>query len=189
MKYHRPRKHDRFTASDANPGDTAAHYALAPFDEAVRAAEREWGVDRLPGLVSPEMAARWGTAMEQLNAAIASKDVNEITARVGVCLRGLAAMQKEAEERGAQRSNPQTWEMTDGEQFKFAILRDGRDWPKLKASRPDLLFFTEREVVNAMKAYHSAIPAIDEIRKHFPDAKVGKIKSPVGEMVDDEIIW
>jgi hypothetical protein len=47
-KAKRPRKWDRFTAPDASAGDTAAHYALAPFDEAIRQADKTWGVDRLP---------------------------------------------------------------------------------------------------------------------------------------------
>lgn len=187
MKYNRPRKWDRFTAPDATHGDTAAHYALAPFDEAMREAERIWGVDRLPGLVSPETAAKWGLAMTQLNEAILGGKVEDVTARVGVCLRGLVKMAEEAEALGARRSHPKTWEMSDGDQFKFAILQDGRDWPALKAQRPDLLFFTEAEVVNALKAYHAAIPALDAIRKSFPDAQITKIKSPIGEMVDDEI--
>lgn len=184
-RINRPTKFDRFTAPDAAAGDTAAHYALAPFDEAVRQADRTWGVDRLPGLVSPAMAAKWGLAMEQLNAAIRSGDVAEITARVGVCLRGLKAMHDEADANGCQRSHPQTWEMSDGDKFKFAILRDGADWPALKAQRPDLLYFTEREVVNAMKAYHAAIPALESIKAHFPDAKL--TKASIGEMIDDEI--
>lgn len=184
-RYNRPRKWDKLTASDASPADTAAHYALAPFDEAVRAMDRKWGVDRLPGLVTPETAARWGTAMVQLNDAITAADVDMLAARVGACLRGLAYMDKEATERGAQQSHPETWEMSDGEQFKFAILRDGRDWPALKAQRPDLLFFTEREVVNAVKAYHAALPALESIKQHFPKAEITKTR--LSEMVDDEI--
>lgn len=188
-RYNRPRKFDKWTAPDASPGDTAVHYALAPFDEAIRQADRVWGVDRLPQLVSPEMAARWGLAMEQLNAAIDAKDVTLVTARVGACLRGIAAMTAEAEANGKPKSDPETWEMSDGDTFNFAILRDGRDWPALKAARPDLMFFTESEVVNAMKAYHAAIPALNEIKKHFPDVAISKIKTPTEEMVDDEIPW
>jgi hypothetical protein len=184
-KHHRPAKWDRFTAPDASKGDTAVHYALAPFDEAVRQAEVTWGVDRLPGLVSPAMAAKWGTAMEQLNAAIQSNDVDEVTARVGVCLRGIAAMHAEAEAAGKSKSDPRVMELSDGDQFRFAIIEDERDWPALKAARPELMSFTKREVVNAMKAYHAAIPALESIKAHFPDAKISKIN--VGQMVDDEV--
>jgi hypothetical protein len=172
MRHNRPPKFDAFTARDASPDDTAKHYALAPFDEAQRQADREWGVDRLPGLVSPDTAAKWGLAVAQLNTAIASGTVEDVTARVGVCLRGLAKLAEEAEARGAKRSNPQTWEMSDGDKFKFAILRDGKDWPALKAQRPDLMFFTESEIVNAVKAYHRSIPALENIKKSFPDAKI-----------------
>lgn len=188
-RYSRPAKFDKFTAPDASPEETACHYALAPFDEEVRRMERIWGVDRLPGLVSPEMAARWGTAMAQLNAAIEARDVADVTARVGVCLRGLAAMHAEAEAAGKPKSDPAIIELSDGDTFKFAILPDGRDWPALKAARPDLLFFTGQEVIAAMKAWHSAIPALEHIRKSFPDAQISKIKTKTEELVDDEINW
>jgi hypothetical protein len=183
----RPPKFDTFVSSDASPDDTAKHYALAPLDEAIRAADKEWGVDRLPGLVSPETAAKWGLAIAQLNTATQTGTVEDVTARVGVCLRGLAKLAEEAEARGAQRSSPQTWEMSDGDQFKCAILRDGRDWPNLKASRPDLLFFTEQEVINALKAWQAAIPALESIKAHFPDAKITRTRSKMEELVDDEI--
>ncbi len=102
-RHHRPAKFDKWTRPDASPDDTAIHYALAPFDDAIRRTDLTWGVDRLPGLVSPEMAAKWGTAMAQLNAAIEARDLADVTARVGVCLRGIAAMERR-QQRQASRS-------------------------------------------------------------------------------------
>jgi len=177
MKNFRPAKFDKWTRPDASPDDTAIHYALAPFDDAIRRTDITWGVDRLPGLVSPEMAAKWGTAMAQLNAAIEARDLADVTARVGVCLRGIAAMEAEATAAGKPKSDPQAISFSDGDQFSFVILKDERDWPALKAANPDLLFFTRGEVVNAMKAWHSGQVALEHVRKSFPDAKISKITS------------
>ncbi len=175
-RHQRPAKFDKWTRPDASPDDTAIHYALAPFDDAIRRTDLTWGVDCLPGLVSPEMAAKWGTAMAQLNTAIEARDLADVTARVGVCLRGIAAMEAEATAAGKPKSDPQTIHFSDGDQFSFVILKDERDWPALKAENPDLLFFTRGEVVNAMKAWHSAMPALQEIKKHFPNAQLKKLK-------------
>lgn len=180
-KAKRPRKWDRFTAPDASAGDTAAHYALAPYDEAVRQADKTWGVDRLPAIVSPETAAKWGTAMAQLNAAIETGDVDQITARVGVCLRGIDAMNAEAERTGKSKSNPEIIEFSDNEMFHFAILKDERDWPALKAQNPHIVYFTRPEVANAMKAYMNALPTLEAVKEHFPNAKITKL----GPMPDD----
>lgn len=183
----RPPKFDRFTHPDASPADTINWHVTAAFDQACRDMDRKWGVDRLPALVPVEMAEKYGRAIAALNTAIQAEDTEATRQNAENCARGLAKMDEWAEANGCQKSHPQTWEMSDGDQFKFAILRDGKDWPALKAQRPDLMFFTEREVVNALKAYHAAIPALESIKQHFPDAKL--TKTSLAELIDDEIIW
>jgi hypothetical protein len=183
----RPPKYDRFTHPDASPADTINWHVCAPYDRAVRDAELKWGVDRLPELVPVDLAEKYGRAVAALNAAIQAEDTEAVRQNAINCARGLAKLDEWAEANGCPKSNPATIEFSDGDKFKFAILKDERDWPALKAQRPDLLFFTEREVVNALKAYHAAIPALEHIKQSFPDAKVSKLS--MAEMVDDEIIY
>lgn len=183
----RPPKFDRFTHPDATPADTINWHVCAAFDRACREMDRKWGVDRLVSLVPTVMAEKYGKAIAALNTAIQAEDTEATRQNAENCARGLAALDAWADANGCQRSHPQTWEMSDGDQFKFAILRDGADWPALKAQRPDLLFFTQREVANAMKAWHAAIPALESIKQHFPKAQISKIS--LSEMVDDEIIF
>ena len=183
----RPGRFDRFTHPDASPADTINWHVCAAFDEACRAMDLKWGVDRLPSLVPVDVAERYGRARAALDEAIRADDTEAVKQNAENCARGLAKMDEIADASGAQRSSPQTWEMSDGNGFHFAILQDERDWPALKAARPDLVFFTRGEVINAMRAYHSAIADLKEIQKHFPDAKITKIKPPMEELVDDEI--
>ena len=173
---HHTSKRDPITAPDSSPEETAVHMTLGPFDRAIRDMDRKWGIDRLHEMVCPETAQKWGYAMGKLNESIEARQPVEVAQWVGVCLRGLAAMDNEAETNGAPKADPEIWEY-DLDGFKFAIIRDDREWPALKAARPDLLFFTMREVAVAMKAYKFD-GVVTEIKKHFPGAQVSEIRKP-----------
>jgi hypothetical protein len=183
----RPRKRDVFVHPGASAQDLAVGNTLAPFDRAVVEMERRWGVDKLPELVSPESAARWGSAMGKLNAAIEGDDLSELSARVGVCLRGLAALDAEAIQRGHQPvpAAVMVWEQ-DGK--RIGVVQDLRDWPALKQTHPDLQLHSMREVFLALQHYGEMVAGVKD---KFPGAEVVAIrpKSRIGEMIDDEIPW
>ena len=152
MTKHNARQFARRRDPLVHPGATSAEMAIgnaiAPFDRAVRETEIKWGIDRLPELVSPESAAKWGSAVGKLNAAIDSGDVQEVTARVGVCLRGLTALDTEARAAGHQPIAPDAWEVeVDG--VTCAILRDDAAWPAFAELRPGVRVYSLREVANA----------------------------------------
>lgn len=184
----RPQKYDRFTRPDATATDTAIYHAVAPFDEMGRKMEIKWGVDRLHALMTPEVAAKWGTTMNNLNAAIASQDVAAVIECVASCLRGLDYMDTEAERQGHHPQSPDVWEAEiDG--FHFAILKDGAQWPALKAARPDIRYFTMREVANALKAYGGAHPLVQAAKAAFAQTEITAVnqKSDLEDLLDDEI--
>ena len=138
-----PRLPDPLAYPPTSPDEAAADYAVAPLNRAAVAADRLWGQDALPGLVAPEMAARYGSALGKLNAAIEAGDADAIAARAAVCLRGLAAMDAAARAAGHTPPDPRIWEYElDG--FCFAVLADDAEWPVLRDKRPDLLQFTMR---------------------------------------------
>jgi len=171
----RKRKADRMIVPGASKTQIIIDHAVGPFDAAVRRMDDIWGVDRLPELVSPETAAKYGSAMAKLNAAIEADDETETIARVNVLLKGLAAMNAEAEASDAPKADPAVWEY-DLDGFRFAVIKDDRAWPALKAAQPDLLFFTMREVGNALKAYGLNSPTVAAIKQTFPAAHVSEIR-------------
>mgnify|MGYP000731208455 CR=1 FL=1 len=183
----RTKKPDRLTNPDANRAETLMHFALGPFDTACRAADLKWGVDRLPDIVSPQSALIWGQTMANLNEATrAAHDGDteqrraDIIACVESALRGFAAMDAEAEANGASKANTRVWEHEcDG--YKFAVMADDAAWPAIKAERPDLVLHSMREVGIALKAMQRAIPALDEIKKTFPNASIKRIKTDFTE--------
>lgn len=171
---HFARRRDPLVHPGATSAEMAIGNALAPFDRAVRETEIKWGIDRLPEIVSPESAAKWGSAVGKLNAAIDSGDVQDVTARVGVCLRGLAALDAEARAAGHQPIKAEAWEI-DVDGVTCAILRDDAAWPAFAAERPGVRVYSLREVSNALAAYGGMVAAVKEA---FPGARVTAIRKP-----------
>ena len=170
----RKKKADRLTSPHSSGVEIECDYALGPVDQAHRDMDRKWGVDRLPDLVTPDMAAKFGKAMSALNASIDAVDPAATRQNASNVVRGLAAMDAAAEASGASKSSPEVFEYSVNG-IAFAVLRDGADWPALKAARPDLLFYTMREVANAMAAYQLTGEVVSEVKKHFPGAEITKV--------------
>lgn len=182
----RPNRHnkgDRLMHSGAKPEEVACDYALGPFDTAARNIERRWGVNRLEGLVSTETAARYGSAIGKLNAAIDANDPAEVAARAAVCIRGMAAMDAEATAAGHHPIPSEAFEVeVDGK--VCAVLADGNQWPAYAAMRPGVRIYTLREVANALAAYGSTVAAIKD---QWPGATVTAVRSPLAQALNDDI--
>jgi hypothetical protein len=181
----RHQKHDRLLHHGATDAEIKCHMALGPFDAMARAMDAKWGVDRLPDLVSPEMNQRWAQALINLNAAINADDPELTAARVAACLRGFAAMDREAEAAGHQPITPHALEFITVDGKVGAILADDAAWPAYHAARPDVRVYTLREVANALDAYGQSVAAVKDA---FPGAQINERKrTPLEESIDDEI--
>ena len=181
----RVKKSDRILWSQQSKDSIMCDYAIGPVDEAVRQMDRKWGVDRLVELVGVEMATKYGSAMAKLNAAIDANDPEECKLRAEVVIRGLAAMDAEAERLGAQRASVAVWEFElDGQ--VYGVMQDGRTWPEIKAQRPDVELLTMREVLLAYQYWKQTKAAEFEraVKDYFPAAEVSSVKV---ERLDDPI--
>jgi hypothetical protein len=171
---HRHNKGDRLMHSGMKPEEVACDFALGPFDTAARDMERKWGVNRLEGLVSPDTAAKYGSAIGKFNAAMDANDPADVAARAAVCIRGMAAMDAEAATAGHQPIPPEAWEVeVDGQ--LCAILADGAQWPVYAALRPGVRTYTLREVGNALAAYGQTVAAVKDA---FPGSEVKAVRKP-----------
>lgn len=171
--------------SGAKPEDVACDFAMAPFDRAARDAERKWGINRLEGLVSPETAARYGSALGKMNAAMDAGDPAETATRAAVCIRGLTAMDAEATTAGHQPIVPDAWEFQiDGK--TCALLCDDAAWPAYSAARPGVRVYSMREVANALEAYGQTVAAVKDA---FPGAEVTAVRKPTALEIalEDEV--
>lgn len=182
----RKNRHDRIlSGSGASADEIRCDMATGPFDAKVREMDRKWGVDRLPELVSPATAERWGLAMAHLNEAISSADHKMTVARVEACLRGLAVMDAEATQAGHQTSDPNVWEY-EYEGHTFGVIEDGREWPAVQDKRPGLTIYSMREVAVALHTHRNAVATV---KANFPGANVVAIRqrTDLEKELDDEI--
>jgi hypothetical protein len=86
---------------EAAPADLyeAIHCALRPYERAEAETARRWGsVNRLVSLVEPHLAARFGSALDKMLGAVRRNEADVVADKVSVCIRGLAALDKAADE-------------------------------------------------------------------------------------------
>lgn len=176
---YRRKKADRLTSPGSSATAIQCDYGVAPLDRVATEMDLKWGIERLPELVSPETAARYGAAMAHLNDCIQKELPAETAAAAQNCIRGLNAMDAEAVSMGRTPATGTLFEyqldIGSGEPFKFGVLADDREWPTAKAKRPDLVLFTMREVANALREYMTA-PLQAKLAERFPDAKITAIR-------------
>jgi hypothetical protein len=188
----RQRKGDRLLNPDARRAEIETDHAVAPFDRMANEMDAKWGIDRLPTLVTPELAARYGAAVGYLNECIRENDPAKTVAAVNNCLRGMEAMNAEATKLGRKPASGRYIEYAledehGGEPFRFGILFDGAEWQTAQDQRPDLKFFTMREAAIALRTKMNTGP-IAEIKKAFPGAQVVEHRrTPMEELLNDEI--
>jgi hypothetical protein len=142
--------------------------------------DRKWGIDRLPEIVSVETAQKYGKAMAHLNECIREADPIKCAAAAQNCIRGLNAMDAEATAAGKQPASGEFWEyelpgMGGAPAFRFAIMADKAEWRTAQAERPDLQFYTMREVAIALQLKLNS-PMVDALKDAFPGAEVQSVR-------------
>ncbi len=183
----RQKKSDRILHGNQSKDDIMCDYALAPVDRLAIQMDEKWGIDVLPELVSVSMSQKYGSAVAKMNAAVEAGDVEECKKRCEVVIRGLQAMDAEAERIGAQRASTDVWEVQiDGK--LFGVMKDGRSWRTIKKQRPELELLTLREVGLAYSWFRDnwAGELEKAAKQSFPGAEVMDIK---GKLFDDPIPW
>ncbi len=169
----RQKKSDRIISGRQSREAIMCDLAAAPLDRLAQEMNVKWGIDVLPEIVEPEMAAKYGSAVAKFLEAMDEGKPDVVTARVGVCMRGLQAMDAQATEKGAQRASQDVWQ-TELNGEVIAIMKDGRSWEAIKEEMPDVRLYTMREVAVALDFYkdHAFAVMTEEAKKHFPSAEV-----------------
>lgn len=177
-KYQRQKKSDRLLNAKLSEAEIVIDFTLGPLARMNKEADKRWGCDKLVELVSAETAAKFGMAMAKLNEQIEAQDVEGVKQWAGVCMRGIKAMEAEAEAVNAPQADDTLW-IIEADGHEFGLLRDDRAWPAAKEKFPNLDIVSEREMVLALVEYKQSVVkvALDAAKKHFPDAEVTKIKT------------
>ncbi len=158
----------------------------AELDAVATRYERQWGIGRLPLLVSPETAARWEAAMAMLGADYPPPGRTWEQLRESLA-RGWAALAAEATARGHE---PLPGPVAEAEWDKGRILAVALDDLHKQAlvlrnkGRDHYSVWTVEDVATLIRS----IPLVAEIGEEFPDASVLAPKPrPAGRLPADEI--
>ncbi len=164
------------------------HHAIKPLDKMATDMELKWGCDRLPSLVSPAMAAKFGSAKAKLDQAIELNGPAEVVHAVGVMLRGWAALDAEATKAGHKPLPGTVWcHATDGG-FKFAIAQGNAEALKAAKTRNDLggaTIYSLDEIGRLLEA--DAYALVNAAKKAFPGATVTNINAT--KIDEDDMPW
>ena len=182
----RHRKSDRLMTPGASAAEIAADYATAPFDRAMREAEATWGIDRLPGLVAPDLAAKFGLEVGKMNEAIGAGNATRAAELAASCCRGIGVMDAAARAAGHAPLTAEAWEITiDGR--TYAILKDVAHWPAYAGQRPGVKFFSLREAVICLLTTET--PAVATAKALWPGTEITAVRktTPLEAELDDEI--
>ena len=184
------RRPDIFTDPKAH-GDSiraALHHAILPLDRVASEMEMKWGCERLPSLVLPETAARFGSAKAKLDAAIMANDPQEVARRTTVMIRGWSKMDAEATESGHNALSPEIWCHTTQGGMKVAIARSGAEAGKASKmeSFQNMRIYSLDEIGRILD--HDSLKLVNAAKDVFPGAEIKKIrKKAPAPLFDDEV--
>lgn len=192
---HRPRRKRKdvlLTGSGSVDHNANEMWAvLAPLDATAREMEAKWGIGRLPEVVGEDMARKFGAAMEVLDQAIDSDDVDATAVAAGNLRKGWLALDAEATRLGARPYSPEAWGFSVG-QHRAAVIRDGGSVQAMKQLDPDCAVYTLEEVGSLLaQLFRDQYPAIAEAKNLFPGAVASVVDKPppsaLAGGLDDEI--
>ena len=151
--------------------------ALRPLDRIAVEMEAKWGVGRLPRLVTPELAAKFGSARDKLNEAIRANDGEAVAKRAAVMMRGWQALDVAATEAGCEALPLRTIGVKH-EGRSYVIAWDRADVHKAAKLAPDAsLVVTINELLVAYEALRQKIAGVKEA---FPGAELTRVSIPPG---------
>ena len=170
----------------------AADYAAGPADEWRRRMDRKWGDDRLPDLVSPDLAAKYGRQVERLHAAMTADplDLDAVTAEAQRMVNAYRALDAAAEAAGHQPHAADVWELRiDGQ--RAAIVRDAALAVAWAQDHRDVQVYSLDEIGRILGADYAR--AVRAAKNAFPGATVTAARGaperdPALDAVLDDVI-
>ena len=174
-------------ATYGNPIADGIHHSIMPVDEIATTMENKWGCDRLPGLVSPESAGKFGSAKAKLDEAVLNNDPVAVVKRSGIMVRGWAALDQEATKLGHKPLEPNIWTHITDKGYHFAIAQGNADAHKAIASDPEMegvAVWSMAEIGIVLESRSMAL--VNSIKDTFPGAMVSDVVPVDAEEMNDE---
>lgn len=184
------RRPDRLlgTAALDTPGEMTMLHLIAPADRLAREMETKWGRDRLPELVTPDLAMRFGSQREKFERAVATRDMDALAIETPRMCNAWRALDAAAETAGHTLHPATVWEF-DIDGRPAAIVRsDDAGATAWAAEHPGTRVWTLDEITRVLGAEYLRL--VNTTKDLFPGATVTAVKasrSDLAEQLDDEI--
>lgn len=155
---------------------TLAAY-IAGVDQAARAAETKWGMDRLPMLVTDDLRAKfnrqsdlWSQAVSEAHEAksVTRDQMQAVVARSAAMQRAWAALDAAAEEAGHRPIAPWVWEVRLKDGTVAALVQTNAEASHVIAEGRHVAVYTAEEIGNLI----DSLGAISLAKQIFPGVKV-----------------
>lgn len=151
--------------------------ALKPLDEVAVAAEKEWGADVLPWLVSLETRAKFRRAQERLNEAIQGGDFDTIKGRADALIRGWKSLDEEARKLGYSQDNIPVHIGISPDGVVYVFCEDKLTAKRYVAKHPEKASatLTFDQAASIFQSYSVANIKRHQLNEIDPNATVGEI--------------
>lgn len=163
--------------------------AIAPVDALQTETDRRWGIDALPALVTPELAAKFGKARSLLNDAIRQRDEKLVLKYSETVLRGLRALEQAARDAGHSPQPPEIIHRRDARGNAWQIVTEPKQYDRAIAETGDPIqtVTIEELLCSYIAVRERSNKLIDKVKAEYPGAVVtaAKISDPVEH--NDEI--
>jgi hypothetical protein len=164
------------------------YHALRALDEVSNNMERKWGIDRLPKLVTPELAAKFGEGKAQLDQSIKDDDLDKVRGKAAMMVRAWSALDKAATEAGQK-----TIDLLDGDVVHHRHPETGKAYifayntASLHRIGGERVYSFD-EVCRILEAFNRQASGIVEKSKElFPAASVVRVGEVDQDYLNDEI--
>ena len=151
--------------------------AVAVLDRIAGDLERVWGVDRLPTLVSPDLAAKFARAQQQCDMAIASGDIDAAAQKAAALARGWQALDTAARAAGHTPGAVGDVWCAEEEGRDYAVCLHTVDCAALATAYPGHTAVSLQELLRLLAATEAG-RLTARVKDVFPGATVTAIKSP-----------
>ncbi len=160
---------------------------LASLDAIVVPLEGKWGAGRLPMLVEPALAAKFGSAQAKLNSAVEAGNVEEVVKRAAVLKRGWLALDAAASPNLALERE-QVWGYDhQGKRYTVVLDRSKANWQASHTEDASLVV-TVAELLTVWEASKVA-QVTRKTRLAFPGAQVTRVTNDksLADDLNDEV--
>jgi len=136
--------------------------------------ERTWGVNRLPQLVPPDLAAKFALAQEQCDMAIASGDVENAAQKAAALVRGWKALDAAARAAGHTPNDLGVVWTASMAGEAFAVCLHTADVGAVAGRYPDHTAIALEELLRLLTAQQAAL--LLRAKQVFPGAEITDVR-------------